>query len=602
MDKKNIELTIKSIFLGIILSIILSAANTYLGLFAGMTVSASIPAAIISMSILRLFKNSTIYENNLVQTSASAGESLAAGVIFTFPALVLIGYWTEFNYLEVTKIALLGGILGALFTIPLRKTLIVEKKLKFPEGIATSKILKSREDSNLAKIILNSSIVGALIKLFQQGFNLWNSSIEYIFKIKNSVFGIACDLSPALIGVGYIVGLNVGILVFTGGIISWIIAIPFYTSMYPINGNIIDGAWNIWNTKIRFLGVGAMLIGGLWSITKLVKPVFSGIYKEITKTSKKNNNEKDISIKYVGILIALLLIPIFTVYKDILSDPYFSFIIAISIIIIAFLFSSIAAYMAGIVGSSNNPVSGLTIATILLSALFIRYIGFESSIGMVSSILFGAIICCSSAIAGDNMQDLKTGYLIGATPWKQQIMQIIGTVASALTITFILNILHSAYTIGSDILTAPQANLMKVVVEGVFNKELPWNWIYTGMCIGLIIILLDIMQEKRNSNFRFPVLAVAVGIYLPIGLSFPIFIGSLISYLNSKYSNERGILYASGLITGEALMGIFIAIPIFITANPSWWSSILSINPINILGIILFFYVVFSLHRITFKK
>ena len=599
MINNTIELTAKSIILGIFLSIILSAANTYLGLFAGMTVSASIPAAILSMSILRFFKKTSILENNLVQTSASAGESLAAGVIFTFPALVLIGYWTNFNYIEVTKIALIGGILGVIFTIPLRRTLIVEKKLLFPEGIATSKILQSANNISLSKIILKSSIIGGGVKFLQQAIKLYNSTIEYIFKINNSIFGLACDLSPALLGVGYIVGINIGILIFLGGVISWLIAIPIYTSFYPTEGNIVDASWQIWNTKIRFLGVGAMLIGGLWSIIKLIKPIFKGLITNIHSIDRKNPREKDIPMKYILSILALLLFPLFNIYNSILINISFTFIIVILILIIAFLFSAIAAYMAGIVGSSNNPISGLTIATILLSALFIKYIGFESEVGMVSAILFGAIVCCSSAIAGDNMQDLKTGYLVKATPWKQQVMQIIGTVSSALTITFTLNILHGAYGIGSEILPAPQANLMKVVVEGVFNKSLPWNWIYTGVIIGLIIISLDIIQSKRKSTFRFPVLAVAVGIYLPIGLSFPIFLGSIVNYLSKRNNKENGILYASGLITGEALMGILIAIPIFLSGKSDWWNLNLINSPINIIGAIIFMYIIYSLYKIN---
>jgi len=595
MTNNKIELTIKSIVLGIILSIILSAANTYLGLFAGMTVSASIPAAIVSMSILRFFKNSSIYENNLVQTSASAGESLAAGVIFTFPALILIGYWINFDYIEVTKIALIGGILGALFTIPLRKTLIVEKKIKFPEGIATSKILKSSKNIELSKIIYSSSIIGASIKFLQQALNLWHSSINYFIKVNNSIFGFSFDLSPALLGVGYIIGLNIAILVFIGGVISWLIAIPIYTGLYPSNDNIIDVAWSVWNTKIRFLGVGAMLIGGFWSIIRITKPILKGLFSTIKSNVE---TEKDLPFKYVLLIFAFLIIPLFNIYNNIFTDNTISIIITILIIIIAFLFSSIAAYMSGIVGSSNNPVSGLTIATILLSALFIKYMGFLSDVGMVSSILFGSIICCSSAIAGDNMQDLKTGHLINATPWKQQIMQIIGTVASALTITFILNILHTAYVIGSDVLPAPQANLMKVVVQGVFNENLPWDWIYAGMLIGLVIIILDLLQEKREAKFRLPVLAVAVGIYLPIGLSSTIFIGGIISYLASKKNNENGVLYSSGLITGEAIMGILIALPIFLSGNTSWW-LFQFLSPINILGFVFFTYIINELYEIN---
>ena len=598
MSHKNNELTLRSILLGIFFSILLSGANTYLGLFAGMTVSASIPAAIMSISILRFFKNSTILEHNLTQTSASAGESLAAGVIFTFPALLLMGYWTNFNYIEVTKIALIGGIMGALFTIPLRKTLIVNKKLKFPEGIATSKILESTENNKLGQIILQSTIIGAFIKFCQQALGLWNSSLEYIFRIKSSIFGIACDLSPALIGVGYIVGINVGVLVFLGGIISWVIAIPIYTSFLDYTGNIEDIAWNIWNTKIRFLGVGAMLIGGFWSIIKLINPIIDGLQSNIKNKKNIPPQEKDIPTYLIIGVILLLLFPLYSIYYSIFGTTIFSGLITISIIIIAFLFSAIAAYMAGIVGSSNNPISGITIATILLSALFIHYMGFISTNGMVASILFGSIICCSAAISGDNMQDLKTGYLVGATPWKQQIMQIIGTTASALTITFVLNILHSAYTIGSDTLPAPQANLMKVVVEGVFNKTLPWEWIIKGIGLGTFIIILDEIQERRGLNFRFPVLAVAVGIYLPIGLSLPIFLGSLISYIAKN--NEKGTIFSSGLITGEAIMGILIAIPIFITGISDWWSPLLNIK-YNYLGFILFFIILIMLYQTHLK-
>jgi len=594
MLHKNNELTLRVIILGIIFSILLSGANTYLGLFAGMTVSASIPAAIMSISILRFFKKSTILEHNLVQTSASAGESLAAGVIFTFPALLLMGYWTNFNYIEVTKIALIGGILGVLFTIPLRKTLIINKKLKFPEGIATSKILESTNNSKLGNTILKSTIIGAFIKFCQQALGLWTSSIEYIFRIKSCIFGIACDLSPALIGVGYIVGINVGFLVLLGGIISWIIAIPFYTSSLEHTGNIEQIAWNIWNTKIRFLGVGAMLVGGFWSIIKIIGPIISGMRLKSNTGINSTSKEGNLSIYIIATIILLLIFPLYSIYYSIFQTTVFSIVITVMIIIIAFLFSAIAAYMAGIVGSSNNPISGITIATILLSALFINYMGFISTNGMVASILFGSIICCSAAISGDNMQDLKTGHLIKATPWKQQIMQIIGTTASALTVTFVLNILHSAYTIGSDTLPAPQANLMQIVVQGVFSKTLPWNWIFSGIIIGTIIIILDEIQEKRKSNLRFPVLAVAVGIYLPIGLSLPIFLGSLISYLTKN--NEEGTIFASGLITGEAIMGILIAIPIFITGISSWWSPMFN-NQYNYIGILLFSIILIMLYQ-----
>ena len=592
---KNTELTFKTIILGIILSIILSAANTYLGLFAGMTVSASIPAAILSMTILRCFKSSSILEHNLVQTSASAGESLAAGVIFTFPALILLGYWTEFDYLEVTKIAFIGGILGALFTIPLRKVLIEEKKLKFPEGIATSKILKSNNNIEMGKIILYASILGLITKFFQNAIKLWDTSIEYIFKIKNSLFGIGLDLSPALLGVGYIIGINIGFLVLLGGIISWLIAMPIYSSYFlSQDQNLNNLAWHIWDTKIRFLGVGAMLIGGLWSIIQLISPIFQTLSNNLNFSKNK-----DLPLSFILILLIILSYPLFSIYYNIFNSSLFSIFITITIFIIAFLFAAVAAYMAGMVGSSNNPISGITILTILFSSLFINSINFNNIDGMVASILIGAIICCSSAIAGDNMQDLKTGYILNASPWKQQLMQILGTTASALTITFTLNILHSAYEIGSESLPAPQAHLMKSIDEGVFNQQLPWNWIIAGIFIGIIIIIIDMIQKKRKSNFRFPVLAVAVGIYLPIGLSLPIFIGSLISYYSNN--NDKGVLFSSGLITGEAIMGILIALPIFLTSNKNWWNLSIINQNLNYIGYLNFLLIIIGLYYISKK-
>ena len=583
----KLELTLRSLILGIILSIILSAANAYLGLFAGMTISASIPAAVISMAILRLFKNSTIWENNLVQTAASAGESLAAGVIFTVPALLLIGYWQDFNYWEVAKISALGGLIGVLFTIPLRRSLILQLKLLFPEGIATAEVLKIGYNNNANKktkegirFLFLGGIVGSAIKLAQQGLSLWSSSIEYIRSFGNSIFGIGCNLSPALLSVGYIVGWNISVLVFSGGILSWLIAIPVYSSIYPSeSSDIAKTAWTIWNTKIRYLGVGAMVIGGIWSLIKIIKPIINGIKTNLNNKKDKDTSidEQDFSIKYVAIILAALIIPLFYLYLNIIQNIGLAILLSVVMLIFGFLFSAVASYMAGIVGSSNNPISGVTIATILFSSILLfMLIDSDSAIkGAASAILIGSVVCCAAAIGGDNLQDLKTGHIIGATPWKQQIMQIVGTLAAAATIGVVLNILHEAYTIGSDNLSAPQATLMKSVAEGVFSGNLPWNMVLAGFIIGLIIIILDVIQEKRKAKFRFPVLAVAVGIYLPIELSTPIFIGGLISYFRNKANkNNNGLLFASGLITGEALMGIMVALPIFLTGNKNWWEII----------------------------
>ncbi|MEE2858252.1 MAG: oligopeptide transporter, OPT family [Candidatus Neomarinimicrobiota bacterium] len=614
MKKEIHEITFKSIILGIILSMVLAGANAYLGLFAGMTVSASIPAAVISMGILSMFKKSNILENNIVQTAASAGESLAAGVIFTIPALLLMGYWESFNYFEVARIAAIGGIMGVLFTIPLRRALILEAKLKFPEGMATAEVLKTGEKArsnnatnNGLKILGLATLTGALMKLAQAGLSLWSSAIESIKNIGGAIFGIGCDLSPALLAVGYIVGRNISILVFSGGVLSWLIAIPVYSSINGHEGHIHDTAWMIWNTKIRYLGVGAMVVGGIWALIKLISPLIKGIKSSLNAISSMKNNddipneEKDFSIKFVMIGLLILLLPVFFLYLEVIDNIFISIILSIVMLIFGFLFSSVASYMAGIVGSSNNPVSGVTIATILFSSLLLLAIlGTGSTAGAASAIIIGAVVCCAAAIGGDNLQDLKTGHIVGATPWKQQVMQIIGTLSAAAVLGLVLDILHTAYVIGSVDFPAPQATLMKSVADGVFSGNLPWEMVQIGALIGIFIIILDSIQEKRKSTFRLPVLAIAVGIYLPIELSTPIFLGGMIAhYASRKKSNEKGLLFASGLITGEALMGIFVALPIFITGNKYWWPTM---HGNQLLGVLLFILIGFTFYKTAQEK
>ena len=623
MSKRLPEITPKAVFLGILLSMILAAANAYLGLFAGMTVSASIPAAVISMAILKQFKNSNILENNIVQTAASAGESLAAGVIFTLPALVLMGYWNDgFDYLEVAKISAIGGIIGVLFTVPLRRALILKAKLKYPEGVATAAILEagmrtksngSDDDSNNIKIIAFSSILGGTLKLLEQGLGMWKATIQGATvltatragnAVGTSIFSISTSISPSLISVGYIVGRNIGILVVSGGLFSWLVAIPIYSAFYGFEGEAIPAAAKIWNSQIRYLGIGAMVVGGVWSLVELFKPMIQGIKASIDALEVSNDTknipieEQDFPINYVGYSLLVLLIPVFLLYLDILNDTSISILLTVVMMIFGFLFSSVAAYMAGIVGSSNNPISGVTIATILFSSFLLLLLGKDSIAGASAAIMIGAVVCCAAAIGGDNLQDLKTGHILGATPWKQQVMQIIGTLSSALILGLVLDILHTAYTIGSPTLSAPQATLMKSVAEGVFSGDLPWLMVGLGCIIGLIIISIDLRQKKIGSNFRVPILAVAVGIYLPIELTIPIFIGGMISHLSkisnaNETTNRRGLLIASGLITGEALIGIGVALPIFYTSNKNWWPKITGfefLGPIIFIGVILWIY------------
>ena len=610
------EITLKAFFLSIFLSIILSSAMVYLGLYAGMTISASIPAAIMSMGILRLFKNSNILENNIVQTAASAGESLAAGVIFTLPALLLIGYWDSISYWEVTKIAMVGGILGALFTVPLRRALILKAQLRFPEGVATAAVLKTghETDANKSKeslkMIAFSALLGGFVKLGELAFSIWSSALGGAVAIKGAIFGMGASLSPSLISVGYIVGRNIGILVFSGGVISWVIAIPIYSYMYGFEGeNYFDIANGIWNAKIRYLGVGAMVVGGIWSVIQLAKPLIESIQLSIKTLKESADNlsleEKDLPINYVFIAILAMLVPISLTYFGIIGSWTSAIILSLVMTIFGFLFSAVAAYMAGVVGSSNNPISGVTIATILFSSLLIiSFFDVDSSKGAAAAILIGAVVCCAAAIGGDNLQDLKTGNIVGATPWKQQLMQLVGVSSAALTLGIVLTLLHEAYGIGSSELPAPQAVLMTNVANGVFSGNLEWGMIYAGAILGIFIILLDQYQARRNAEFRFPILVVAIGIYLPVELTLPIFIGGMLNHFASKTASEdgknNGLLMASGLITGEALMAIFIAVPLFFDKN--YWPSLSLPAPMNdLVGLAIIIMILYRLFLVAKK-
>ena len=610
------EITLKAFFLSIFLSIILSSAMVYLGLYAGMTISASIPAAIMSMGILRLFKNSNILENNIVQTAASAGESLAAGVIFTLPALLLIGYWDTISYWEVTKIAMVGGILGALFTVPLRRALILKAQLRFPEGVATAAVLKTGHETNAEKsqqslkIIGISALVGGFVKLGELAFSIWSSVFSGATAIQGAIFGMGASLSPSLFSVGYIVGRNIGILAFTGGLISWAVAIPIYSYLYGFEGdNYFESANVIWNAKIRYLGVGAMVVGGIWSVIQLAKPLIESIQLSLKTLKESSDNisleERDLPINYVFVAIIAMLIPIALTYFGIIGSWTSAIILSFVMLIFGFLFSAVAAYMAGVVGSSNNPISGVTIATILFSSLLIiTFFDIDSSKGAAAAILIGAVVCCAAAIGGDNLQDLKTGNIVGATPWKQQLMQLVGVVSAALTLGIVLTLLHEAYGIGSSDLPAPQAVLMTNVANGVFAGNLEWGMIYAGAILGIIIILIDQYQAYRKADFRVPILAVAIGIYLPIELTLPIFIGGMLNHIASKTASDdgknNGLLIASGLITGEALMAIFIAVPLFFDKN--YWPSLALSSPFDdLVGLAIISIILYRLYLVARK-
>ncbi len=632
------EITLKALILGIFLAVILAGANAYLGLFAGMTVSASIPAAVISMGVLRLFRNSNILENNIVQTCASAGESLAAGVIFTLPALVLLGQWAKFDFLQTALIAGFGGVLGVLFTVPLRRALIVEQPLQFPEGIACAEVLETGERGGSGvKFVVWAAIVAALFKFSQTGLRLIAETAEgarYLFGRKIVAY-FGTNLSPALIAVGYIVGLNIAVLVFLGGALNWMVAIPILVWIKggaPAGVTATAYANQLWAAQTRYLGVGAMVVGGLWALIRMRGSVFSGVrsglaaYREMKEGKSRNRLDRDMSMQWVLVIIGLSIIPLFFLYHFLVGAIGLSLSMAVVMVIAGFLFSAVSGYMTGLVGSSNNPISGVTIATILFASLLILFLfGREHSSGAAAAILIGAVVACAAAIAGDNLHDLKTGYLVGSTPWKQQLMLIIGTLVSALVMAPVLNLLLEAYGIGPvsathpQSLTAPQATLMASVAQGVFKGNLPWTMVNVGMVVAALIIAFDLWLEHRQASFRAPVLAVAVGIYLPLELSVPIFFGGIVAYLvqrnlkrrsgdaetvdpeAKKEVEQRGMLISSGLITGEALVGIFMAIPIVLSGKSdvlAFWG----VHDLALPGLVILLLLLFGVYKISTPK
>ncbi len=607
------EITFKGVVLSVILAAVLAGANAYLGLFAGMTVSASIPAAVVSMAVLRLFRRSNILENNIVQTAASSGEALAAGVIFTIPALLLIGYWTKFDYWQTTAIAVVGGLLGVLFTIPLRRALILGARLRFPEGVATAEVLKTgsgrpsgtngegaSEAAVGVRTLFTAAVIGGMVKLGESGFRLWAEAWEGTTQLGRSVIYLGVNLSPALLAVGFIIGLNTASVVFLGGAVGWLVLMPAYAALIGMPEGLtgIAAAQSLWSTKIRYVGIGAMLVGGLWTLIQLREPVWQSLrqlataYSDATarlipagQTARLNpivvpRTERDASLPWIITPFVLSLIPMALIYAGIVGSASVAIGMTVVMALAAFLFSSVAAYMAGLVGSSSNPVSGVTIATIMVAALLlVAVMGRGNPAGPPATLLIGAVVCCAAAMGGDNLQDLKTGHLVGATPWKQQAMQVVGVVTGALVIVPVLALLQAKYGIGKVTvehphpLSAPQATLMASLARGGFGEGLPWSLVGLGAIIGAGVILIDHRQARGDAAFRVPVLAVALGIYLPLKLSAAILLGGLIAEfarrrrtVHDTRTARQGLLFAAGLVTGEALTGILLALPIALSA------------------------------------
>ncbi|WP_341480028.1 OPT family oligopeptide transporter [Paenibacillus dendrobii] len=569
------ELTLLSIILGIVLAVVFAAANAYLGLKIGLTVSASIPAAVISLGVLRgLFKRKSILENNIVQTMTTAGEAVAAGAIFTIPALYM---WNQVPHMStVSFIVLVGGFLGVAMMIPLRRLLIVNEHetLPYPEGTACAEVLISGETGGKsAKMVVYGFLAGGLVKALGDGFKFFKTEIETgIYKFKNSLIGM--DTYPALLGVGYIIGPRISGQMLAGGILAWLVLIPMIgffgagdASVLPPGDKPIPGLdpWGIWEGYIRYIGAGAVAAGGIITLVKSLPMLFSSLAATLTGLKRKDHAKVtldrthfDIPGFWVTVMIALLVIIIaFAPLTDV------GIVGAIAIAIFGFLFVTVASRIVGLVGSSSSPVSGMTIATLLIVTIIFKLTGMTGMTGMIAALTVGAIVCVALAVAGDISQDLKTGYLVGGTPWKQQVAMMIGVLVSGLVIGFILSVLNESYGLGSEDLPAPKAVLMRLIVEGIMSGNLPWDLIFIGVAAAVVFEFLGL-----NS------LTVAVGIYLPIHVSTPIMVGGIVRWFvewRSRKSEallkkrvETGTLLASGLIAGESLIGVIIAILIWL--------------------------------------
>jgi len=613
-DSPTRELTLRVFVLGALLSAVLASANAYLGLFAGMTVSASIPAAVISMAMLRALRG-TILENNLVQTAASAGESAAAGAIFTLPALILLGAWARFDFATSAALIAIGGVLGVLFTIFLRRAMTSNTDLPFPEGVATAEVLRAGHSqggelaaqarSGLVALSIGAAF-GAFCKLLESGFAWSRSVVEGAVTTPLGTFYGGMGLSPALAAVGHIVGFRVALLIFAGGFINWVLVVPQVVDA-DASGTALELAWSAWSTKTRYLGVGAMCVGGLGALFDVRSSIATAFRATIAALSPSSSGaggvartERDLPAKWVMGSIAFSLLPIFLIFQQLLGSALLSVCLAVVVLVFGFLFSSVAAYMAGLVGSSHNPVSGVTIATILFASLLLSFLGVEAlgvngAAGPAAAILVGSIVCTAAAIGGDNMQDLKAGVLLRATPARQQVMQLVGVLAAAAVLGPVLQILLDGYGLGAPTaehphaLRAPQATLMASVAKGVFGGGLPWGYFFSGAGLGAGVIVADLILKARGSEFRVPVLAVALGLYLPWELSIPVLLGGLTKGAldGSPAGAQRGVLAAAGLITGEALVGILLATGVAVTSEPEWISFGPQFNS-GVLGVILF--------------
>ena len=662
------ELTIRGILLGVFITIIFTASNVYLRLKVGMTFASSIPAAVISMAVLRFCKGSNILENNMVQTQVSSAGCLPA-VIFVMPALLLIGYWQNFDFWQTFLICAAGGTLGVIFTVPLRHVMIVERPLPFPEGIAAAEILKTGEQDGKAskdgadphegiKLLVAGSFISGIFALIVNGLRAAGSSIALTFKSGSAVFHFPFGFSFAMLGAGYIMGIAGGMAILIGIVFTWAGAVPLLTSMIPAPDGTdpLDWAMTLWAKKVRFIGAGTIAIAAVWTLISLSKPMLDGIRMSFNAFSGKNGQSRerifqDLSPRSMVVITVLMVVIIAGAFWDFVQDAPVSaglawllvFIGVIAAVLIGFMVASACGYMAGLIGSSSSPISGIGIISIIAMSLIFLAVGsgegimgteggarFLTALAVFTTSVVVAVAC----ISNDNLQDLKTGHLVGATPWRQQVALIIGCFVGAIVIAPVMGLLYQAYGLpgampreGMDetlALAAPQATMMTQIVQGIFTQELEWTYIVIGLIFGAAVIICDLLLKKMSGGrITIPALAVGLGIYLPAEINTPLIAGALISWFSSyliakkhhdegktaEAANHRGTLLAAGFIVGESILGVILALIIVLSVTSGGSDSPLSLGLEHwesagaILGLVLFVAgMCYFWHRIQGKK
>jgi putative OPT family oligopeptide transporter len=620
-DQKLPEITIRAILLSIILVIVLGAANAYLGFKIGLTVSASIPAAVISMSILRWFKNSNVLENSIVQTTASAGECLVSGLTYTLPALILLHFWGDFNYWQTVAIGGIGGIFGVLFAVPIRRAVLADRNLIFPEGLAIGNVLKASVDANLSmKPLIQGGTIGAVISFMQNGFEVFNDHLALLFFRGGSVYGFTLGFTPAMIAAGYIVGINICLGILAGMVVAWGVLMPILSHFYVGTPDQTVGqvASVIFATKIKYIGLGAYLVGGLWTFINLTRPLIKSIGSNLSSSKLLAGiaiprTERDIPLKPLIWTILLMIIPLYILLSEILANTGLSLSTHMHIsltllgvglcLVCGFILSAISAYFAGLVGSSSSPVSGailimLLVATLIFAVILKHLVDLTDPTILMHAaaytILVTAVVATMVTISNDTMQDMKSGQIVGSTPWKQQVVLIVGCVISAFVLPFVMQLLFNAYGLGdifphpnmnpANALSAPQSTLVAAVAQGIFNDQLPWGLVSLGAGIAMVFVIIDLLL--RRQGMRLPALAVAMGIYLPTAINTALIMGGILSYLAHRKSKtitreqylrgeQNGTLFACGTVAGSALMGVALAIPFVIFSS----SDILKVMP-----------------------